>query len=147
MHSPLSEIFSDLVRLETELWDALESALLAKHELLLSWFEPMQVIARTPECRVHDIAAALSITVGGTSKLVDRIEQSEWCERRPNPLDSRSSVIALTARGKRLLSAAERTASQELERLVGTAMTSAEWAQFAGTLRRLRAAVRASRAS
>lgn len=147
MHPPLKEIFSDLVRLETELWDALEDALRAKHELLLSWFEPMQVIARTPNCRVHDIATALSITVGGTSKLVDRLEESAWCERRLNPLDNRSSVIVLTARGRRLLSAAEHTVSDELARLLGSAATPVELAQFAGTMRQLRTAILQQRAT
>ena len=147
MHESLNEMFSDLVRLETELWDVLEGALRAQHDLLLSWFEPMQVIAQTPNCRVHDIATALAITVGGTSKLVDRIEESGWCERRQNPLDSRSSVIALTARGRRLLASAERTATAELERVMGTAASPHELTQFSTMLRRLRAAVRAERAS
>ena len=146
MPPSLTEIFSDLVRLETELWDVLEGALRAKHGLLLSWYEPMQVIARTPNCRVHDIATALAITVGGTSKLVDRIEESGWCERRRNPLDSRSSVLALTARGRRLLTAAERSASEELERVIGTAVSSHELTQFSTMLQQLRASVRAARA-
>lgn len=146
MPPSLTEIFSDLVRLETELWDVLEGALRAKHDLLLSWYEPMQVIARTPNCRVHDIATALAITVGGTSKLVDRIEESGWCQRRLNPLDSRSSVLALTARGRRLLTAAERSASEELERVIGTAVSSHELTQFSTLLQQLRASVRAARA-
>lgn len=145
MPPSLINVFSDLVRLETELWDVLEGALRAKHDLLLSWFEPMQVMARTPNCRVHDIATALAITVGGTSKLVDRIEESGWCVRRINPLDSRSSVIALTAPGRRLLSAAERTATEELERVIGTAVLPDELLQFSTLLLQWRAAVRAAR--
>ena len=145
MHPPLNAIFSDLVRLETELWDVLEGALRARHDLLLSWFEPMQVMARTQNCRVHDIATALAITVGGTSKLVDRIEESGWCERRLNPLDSRSSVIVLTARGRRLLSVAERTVAEELERVMGSALSPHELTQFSTVLQQLRAAVRAAR--
>ena len=61
----------------------------------------MQVIARHGSCRVHDIADELSMTVGGTSKLVDRIEASGYCKRSPNPGDRRSSVIELHRRRKR----------------------------------------------
>ena len=102
----LATLFSELVRLETELWDRVDRRLRNDHDLPLSWFEPMQVIDRVPHCRVADIAQALSITVGGTSKLVDRIERSGLCSRAPNPDDARSSVLALTRAGRRRLDAA-----------------------------------------
>jgi hypothetical protein len=47
---------------------------------------------------VFDIAEELSLTVGGTSKLVDRIEAAGHCVRRANPDDRRSSIIELTPR-------------------------------------------------
>ena len=105
----LGSLFSDLIRLETELWDLVEARLHRDHDLALSWFEPMQVIDSTPGCRVIDIAEALSITIGGTSKLVDRIENAGWCERSPNPDDGRSSTIRLTRAGRRVLTAARDT--------------------------------------
>jgi DNA-binding MarR family transcriptional regulator len=74
-------LFSDLIRLETELWDLVEARLRRDHDLALSWFELMQEIDRIQGCRVIDIAEALSITIGGTSKLVDRIENAGWCVR------------------------------------------------------------------
>ena len=99
----LTTLFSDLVRLETELWDRVDRRLRQDHDLPLSWFEPMQLMDRVPGCRVADIAGALSITVGGSSKLVDRIEQAGWCGRTPNPDDARSSHLHLTRSGRRLL--------------------------------------------
>ena len=80
------------------------------------------MIDRTPGCRVIDIAEALSITIGGTSKLVDRIENAGWCERSPNPDDGRSSTIALTRSGRRLLAAARRSFADELAARIGTAL-------------------------
>ena len=118
----LTALFSDLVRLETELWELVDARLRRDHDLALTWFEPMQVIDRTPGCRVIDIAEALSITIGGTSKLVDRIEQAGWCERSPKPDDGRSSTIALTRSGRRLLAAAHRTFAAELDDLLGAAV-------------------------
>ena len=88
----LKVLFNELIRLEIELWDAVDKRLRTDCDLPLSRFEPMQVIARYPECRVQDIAHELAITVGGVSKLVDRIEASGHCRRRANPKDRRSSI-------------------------------------------------------
>lgn len=66
------ELFSELGRLETGLRAAVERRLRADHGQSLSTFEFLRVISGRARCRVHDIAAELSITVGGTSKIVDR---------------------------------------------------------------------------
>jgi DNA-binding MarR family transcriptional regulator len=134
-------LFSDLIRFETELWNAVAARLQADHGLELSWFEPMQVIADTPDCRVQEIAAALSITVGGTSKLVDRIEAAGWCRRRDNPSDRRSSFIDLTPAGRRLLVAAERTFAAQVEGHLRTPLSARQLGEFAATIRRLRHAL------
>ena len=134
----LSTLFSDLVRLETELWGLVDRRLRADHDLPLSWFEPMQVMDRVSECRVADIAQALSITVGGTSKLVDRIQHAGWCGRAPNPEDARSSVVALTAAGRRVLGAARGSFDEELEARLGAAVSPEQLALVASTVRELR---------
>ena len=140
-------MFSDLVRLETELWDLVDARLRRDHDLALSWFEPMQVIDRTPGCRVIDIAEALSITVGGTSKLVDRIEHAGWCERSPNPDDGRSSTIGLTRAGRRLLAAAQRSFTDELAVRIGTTLPANELQRFATTVCELRTHIHEQRES
>ena len=143
----LGSLFSDLIRLETELWDLVEARLRRDHDLALSWFEPMQVIDTTPGCRVIDIAEALSITIGGTSKLVDRIESAGWCERSPSPVDGRSSTIRLTRPGRRLLTAARRTFTDEVGIRLGAPLSTRELQRFAATVRRLRAHVHEQRRS
>jgi MarR family transcriptional regulator, organic hydroperoxide resistance regulator len=140
----LKIFFSELVRLETELWDAVEERLRKDHGVNLPTFEFVQVISRVPHCRVQDIAAELSITVGGTSKIVDRIEAAGLCSRRANPSDRRSSIIELTAAGKRLATRAAATVDDELRRRVGTAMPESSLAQFTKTLTKLRTAVRSA---
>jgi DNA-binding MarR family transcriptional regulator len=142
----LTLLFSELVRLETELWDAVEGRLLADHDLTLPKFEVMRVMARVPACRVHDIAGELSITVGGTSKIVDRIEAARLCARRANPGDRRSSIIELTPAGKRLLTTATASFDDELRRLLGSALSDHGLAQLTETITRLRAGVRAPQA-
>src|SRR5229473_1010714 len=92
----LKVLFSDLIRFETDLWNAVDARLRSEHDLPLTWFEPMQVMSKYTACRVLDIKEELSITVGGTSKLVDRIEAAGLCRRRANPDDRRSQIIEVT---------------------------------------------------
>jgi len=140
MSSPveLAVLFNDLVRLETELWDLVDRRLRQDHDLPLSWFEPMQVMDRVPGCRVADIADALSVTVGGVSKLVDRVERAGWCGRAPNPNDARSSVVTLSRPGQRMLHAAQGSFNDELAARLGAAVAPERLASFATTVRDLR---------
>src|SRR4051812_32137780 len=83
----LRQLFSDIVRLETELWNTVDARLREEFDLPVARFEFMLFIATHADCRVHDIARDLVVTVGGTSKLVDRIEAAGHCRRRANPND------------------------------------------------------------
>ena len=136
----LRQLFNDLVRLEIEVWNAVEARLKRDFDLPLTHYEPMSVMARVPNCRVYDIAAELAITPGGVSKLVDRIEASGYCRRRPNPDDRRSSVVELTPAGQRMVTEAAAAMDDELEHTLGQAVPERTLRQFAATLRRLRAA-------
>jgi MarR family transcriptional regulator, organic hydroperoxide resistance regulator len=142
----LRVLFSELVRLETELWDAVEDRLRSDHGITLPFFEFMQVISCRPECRVQDIAEELSITVGGTSKIIDRIEAAGYCARRANPRDRRSSIITLTPAGERLLPTIAATVDDELRARLGT-FSDRSLAQLTRTLTRLRASVRSAGAA
>jgi DNA-binding MarR family transcriptional regulator len=134
----LRSVYDDLVRFETQLWDALDGELRAASTLSLAWFEVMQVIARVPGCRVVDVVEALSITVGGTSKLIDRIERAGLCQRAPNPNDGRSSIVTLTDEGVRVLDAARPMFDDGLQRLVAACLKPWELAMFGELLARLR---------
>jgi MarR family transcriptional regulator, organic hydroperoxide resistance regulator len=136
----LKFLFGELIRFETEIWNAVDARLRADCDIPLHHFEPMQVMSRRSACRVQDIADELVITVGGTSKLVDRIEASGYCRRRPNPEDRRSSIVQLTAAGKRLLAKATTVFEDELETRLGAAVPERSLQQLAATLARLRAA-------
>lgn len=140
-------LFSELVRVETELWNAVEGRVRADFGVTLPVFEFLQVISRTPACRVQDIAAELSITVGGTSKVVDRIEASGYCARSANPNDRRSSIITLTPAGKRLLPKLTAAVDDELRSRLGTDIPDRSLSQLIKTLTRLRTAVRANGAA
>ncbi|HEY6812141.1 MAG TPA: MarR family transcriptional regulator [Propionibacteriaceae bacterium] len=108
------------------------------HGVPLAWLEIMHVVAATEGCRVLDLARALSITVGGASKVVDKVEAAGLCRRNPNPTDGRSNLIQLTEPGVGLLAAADVTFSAALATIVGAAAPADELTQMSSTLRRLR---------
>lgn len=137
------ELFHDLIRFETELWNAVDERLQAEVGLPLSWFEPMAMIDQSEICRVNDIADELSITVGGTSKLVDRLETAGLCVRRPNPGDRRSSLLSLTPLGERRLADAAVVFEDELARWFDLQDSTLD--RFHAVLRRLRTNARMRR--
>jgi MarR family transcriptional regulator, organic hydroperoxide resistance regulator len=130
-------LFRDLVRLETELWNRVEARVQHTHGVPLAWLEIMQVVGNTEGCRVLDIARVLSITVGGASKVVDKVEAAGWCRRQPNPTDGRSNLIQLTEAGEGLMEAANITYASALAADVAAAAPATELAQLSATLRRL----------
>jgi DNA-binding MarR family transcriptional regulator len=138
----LKVLFSELIRLETDLWNGVDARLRSEHDLQLTWFEPMQVMAKHPACRVYDIKEELSITVGGVSKLVDRIEAAGLCRRRANRDDGRSQLIELTPAGRRLLAKATKTFEGELQARLGSVASVRSLDHFVATLTKLRTANR-----
>lgn len=136
--SDLLSVFNDLVRLETLLWGALDSRLRVELGIPLGRFETLQVLGRRGTCRVNDIADDLAITWSGTSKIVDRLEASGLCRRRPNPEDGRSSLIDLTEAGQELLERGEAILRDELAHRIADPLPDRRLRDFAGTLTRLR---------
>ena len=138
MEIDLVRLFRDLVRLETSLWNRVDARVHQEHGLPLAWLEVMQVVSTTPGCRVLDVAEALFITVGGASKVVDKVQAGGWCIRLPNPSDGRSSLIELTESGENLLEAANVTFEDALAAYLGAAAPTGELTRLSNTLGRLR---------
>ena len=114
----LRQVFDDLVRFETILWGAVDGRLQEECGVGLASLNAMLVIDATPLCRVHDIARAVAITVGGASQAVDRLKSAGLCARRANPADRRSSIVELTPEGTELLRIAAPVFDRELDRLL-----------------------------
>jgi len=136
----LKQLFNDLIRFEIDLWNAIDARLRGEFGLPLGNFDAMQVVARTPSCRVFDIARELAITVGGTSKVVDRIEAAGHCVRRSNPDDRRSSIIELTPAGEAVLAEATTAFESELELRFGSVLSARSLTQLCTTMAKLRSA-------
>jgi DNA-binding MarR family transcriptional regulator len=134
----------DLIRLEITVWDRLDGRLRERHDLSLAYFEVLHFVAQTPKAglRVGDLATAMKVTVGGTSKLVDRVESAGLISRAPDPADRRASRLSLTASGKRKLTAAARTYDREVAALLDAALDPSEQQQMHTYITRLLAAAR-----
>jgi DNA-binding MarR family transcriptional regulator len=108
--SAAADFFDVLLRYEIGLWNAVDAALRDAHTLPLGRFQALRALhGRGGNGRIQDLAGDLAITVGATSKLVDRLELDGTARRQPNPDDRRSSLISLTPEGERLRAAASAT--------------------------------------
>ena len=136
----LRQVFDDFVRLETELWNSLDARLVKECGVTLGAFNALLIVSKTPNCRVNDLAAALSITVGGVSQAVDRIEARGLLVRVPNPANRRSSLLELTATGRAALDSASGVFDDELSIWFSTPLSTAALTRFAKDLSTLRAA-------
>lgn len=134
--------FTELVRLQIDLWNAVDARLKADHAVPLASYEFLRIIHTRGGCRVGDIAEDLSITVGGTSKLVDRLETGGFVLRRSNPDDRRSSIIDLTESGHSAFGLARSIVADELHRRLGSTLPHAELDRLTATLVLLRGSVR-----
>src|SRR3954452_17865420 len=125
----LPDVFADLVRLEIELWGAVEARLRAELGVGLGTAQTLAVVAAVQDCRVYDIVRDLSITVGGASKTVDRLERNGLVARRPHPSDRRSSVTALTRTGAPTHAKAQRLIADELRARIGDVLSDRAFEQ------------------
>ncbi|MFF4401268.1 MarR family winged helix-turn-helix transcriptional regulator [Streptomyces sp. NPDC001480] len=140
----LPGFFSDLVRCETRLYNALNDRLRERHGIVTSQFEFLRHLRDHPGSRVADLAAAFAVGIGATSKGVDRLERHGWVARQPNPSDRRSSLLALTGDGLELVDAAEGTFTERLAELLGDALDDPSMPAVAQTLAKLRSALERS---
>ncbi|WP_329528588.1 MarR family winged helix-turn-helix transcriptional regulator [Streptomyces sp. NBC_01462] len=134
----LTQVFMDLVRYETRLYNALGERLRAEHGLTMGQFEFLRIIESRDDCRVNDLAEEAAITVGATSKGVDRLEAAGWVVRRPNPSNRRSSLLELTPDGGKLLAAATPTFQDGLRSWLADPLTAGSLDQLASTVALLR---------
>ncbi|MGW1865923.1 MarR family winged helix-turn-helix transcriptional regulator [Streptomyces mauvecolor] len=137
----LLSLFSDLVRCETRLYNALNDRLRERHGIVTSQFEFLRHLRDHPGSRVADLAAEFAVGIGATSKGIDRLEKQGWVVRQRNPSDRRSSLLALTDEGSELVDAADRTFTERLTELIGGTLDTSRMSTVAQTLSELRTAL------
>ena len=103
----------------------LEDALQEESDLLLADNEALLNLDVAP-LRMSDIAHRLILSRGGTTKVIDRLEQMGYVSRSPDPDDRRSTVVEITAAGRRAKAAARVVIDRELEAMWARHLTDAE---------------------
>jgi len=141
----LIQLFDDLVRCETRLYNAIGETLRREHGIATSQYEFLRYFRDHPGSRIADVAMNFAAGIGAISKGVDRLEARGWVTRHPNPADGRSSLVSLTPAGADLVAEAESTFRQRLAELVSGAVTPSEIDATGPVLARLRTALEGGR--
>ncbi len=97
--------FGRLVEVQSRLERRLGADLEARCNLPHAWFEVLLRLGRSPDDRLTmgSLAEQVSLTSGGVTRLVDRMQAAGYVERVPCPTDRRVAYAALTAAGREKL--------------------------------------------
>src|SRR5438874_6101363 len=98
--------------------ERVQKALVAADLPPLSWFEMLWAVKRSPSGRprMSELAEWLTLSRGGITKLVDRLEQAGYIERVSCSEDRRSLQAELTTAGVEMLGEMRAVYELELER-------------------------------
>jgi DNA-binding MarR family transcriptional regulator len=107
--------------------------------LPLAWFEVLLQLRREPEGRLKmtQIADAIVHSTGGTTRLVDRLEEAGFVERQLCPSDRRAVHVAITSAGNAKLDQALRVHMHYLDEHLSGRLTCDERAQLTTLLSKL----------
>ncbi len=129
--------------MEIALWDRVHGHLRQRHRLGLAEFEGLYALdaAADENLRVGALARALGITMGGASKLVDRLVAGGLVTRVTDADDRRAARLALTPTGRRRVRAAGRTYEDTVATLLDGTLSTDEQLAMHGYVTRLLAAL------
>ncbi len=113
-------VFTTLARTGLFL-EALQRDCLGEHGLAFTEYSVLRLLQRAPEQRLAPslLAEKIVCTTGAMTKLVDRLERSRSVERRPDPVDRRGVLVAITDEGDALATRAAESYRVGRERVLG----------------------------
>jgi MarR family 2-MHQ and catechol resistance regulon transcriptional repressor len=102
---PRITTFGRLIEAHALLTKRLGDDLEATVGLPLVWYAVLLIVGRSPHGLrpMHELIEATAFTSGGVTRLVDRMEQAGYVERRPCPTDRRVVYVCLTEQGRQML--------------------------------------------
>ena len=100
--------FGRLIEVHGRLERRLGAELEARCDLPLAWFEVLVRLARSDggQLTMGALAEQVTLTTGGVTRLVDRMEAAGYVARLPCPTDRRVAYAAITKAGRRKLAEA-----------------------------------------
>ncbi|MHB1088473.1 MAG: MarR family winged helix-turn-helix transcriptional regulator [Acidimicrobiales bacterium] len=98
-------LFGLLLETNARLSKSLGLALEAQCDLPLAWFEVLLQLRKSPDGRLKmaQVADAIVHSTGGTTRLIDRLEEAGLVERQLCPTDRRAIHVAITDLGNQRL--------------------------------------------
>jgi DNA-binding MarR family transcriptional regulator len=126
---------------ETAVVARAEAALAAAGLPPLGWYDVLWAIRRAPDrrLRMSELAAGLTISRGGLTKIADRLERAGLIRREPAADDGRGLYAVLTPEGNALLRRMWPVYSRVLRETFAAGMTGEEAAVIARALGRIQA--------
>jgi len=137
-------LFSLLIEVHDKLVRSLGADLEATCNLPMVWYEVLARTARYPGGRpiMSELADAVSLSTGGFTRLVDRIEAAGLVARQASSTDRRITHIVLTPAGEQLLAQATAQHVEGIDRDVASKLSGSEVLQLRKVLEKLRDSTR-----
>ncbi len=123
---PRIRTFGLLLEAHAQLTRDLDADLQNSDGISLQTFEVLLRISRAPESRLtmSELAGAVSLTIGGVTRLADRLEKDEMVQRLACPSDRRVVYLGITDKGRSVLERALANHLESLERRVAARLTA-----------------------
>jgi DNA-binding MarR family transcriptional regulator len=133
------ELFALLLETNARLSRSLALVLESECDLPLPWFEVLLQIRKSLDGRMkmHRIADAIVHSTGGTTRLIDRLEEAGLVARQNCPSDRRAIFVAITDEGNRRLDVALDVHLIYLEGLLGSRLSNVERGTLTSLLHKL----------
>jgi DNA-binding MarR family transcriptional regulator len=134
--APAVRAWTRLLRAYTATASCLSPALLAEHGLTLNDYEALKLLAQADGRRMRrvDLAAALSLSASGVTRLLEGLEEDDLVERATCPHDRRVAYAQLTIAGVESLQAASCGHAASIRDLLEESLTETEIEELAELL-------------
>jgi len=137
------QLFGLLLETNARLARSLGLELEASCDLPLPWFDVLLQLRKTSDGRLkmNEIATAIVHSTGGTTRLIDRLEQAGFVERQNCPSDRRAIYVGITAAGNEKLNEALDVHLGYLDDTLASRLSDAERSTLTKLLTKLNAPV------